>query len=296
MEYRHFRSFLAVADQLSFTRAARELGIAQPALSVQIRQLEQEIGGTLLERTSRTVRLTPAGVVFRDRARTALAAAGAALDETRQALLGEAGALSLGYVSSALFGLLPRLLSHLRGQVPRARIVCEEMDPAEQLRAIRAGDIDFGLLHGDQRQPGLETRLLSREALIAALPKGHPAARQREVRLSSLLGGPLFLPRRHEHSLFHDQVLEACHQAGFEPPDLPSARLLLTAVFLVAGRQGAALVPESFRTLRVPGVVYRPLREPLPAVELIGVWRRENPAPLLQRLLRGLDDLAPTPR
>jgi DNA-binding transcriptional LysR family regulator len=296
MEYRHLRSFLAVADQLSFTRAARDLGIAQPALSVQIRQLEQEIGGALLERTSRTVRLTPAGEVLRAKARAALAAAGAALDETRQALLGEAGSLSLGYVSSALFGLLPRLLSYLHERVPAARIEFEEMDPGEQLQAIREGSIDFGLLHGDARQPGLDTRVLSRETLIAALPKGHPAARNRELPLHTLLGTRLFLPRRHEYSLFHDQVLQACHRAGFEPRDLQSSRLLLTAVFLVAGRQGAALVPESFRTLRVPGVVYRPLRGPLPAVELIGVWRRQNPAPLLQRLLRGLDDLVPAPR
>ena len=285
MELRQLKYFLAVAEELHFTRAAVKLRVAQPALSHQIRQLESEIGVVLFERTNRRVRLTPAGIAFQIRARVVIEQAGRAASDAVRAGSGLAGSISIGFVSSAAFGVLPGILRRFRQSSPGAEVELRELEPSEQLMAIREDRLDLGMMHALLKDPDLETCPLSRDKLIVALPQGHPEAARRSVHLRKLAAETFIMPPRHAAAGFHEVVMAACHKAGFSPAKVQATRLLLTAVSLVGGRLGVALVPESFRdTLSIRGVVYRPLSGPAPQADLIAVWRRDNASSLLRGL------------
>jgi DNA-binding transcriptional LysR family regulator len=289
VEFRQIKYFLAVADLLHFTRAAEKLHVAQPALSQQIRQLEEEIGAKLLERSNRRVALTPAGEAFRARAIVALDHAERAVVEAGQVNRGEAGSISIGFVSSAVFGSLPLALRRLRENVPLAGIELRELEPSEQLRDIRAQHLDIGLMHASLDDQQLSSLVVSREPLIVALPERHAAVGRPSVQLRSLSEELIFVPKRHASAGFHELVLRACHDAGFVPLRIQSTRLLQTAVALVAGGLGVALVPESFRgNLQIRGVVYRPIAGKPPVAEMIAVWRTGNTSRLLNRFRREL--------
>jgi DNA-binding transcriptional LysR family regulator len=293
MELRQLRYFVAVADELHFTRAAARLHVAQPALSHQIRQLEEEIGVVLLERTNRRVRLTAAGEVFRIRARLALEQTARAADEARLVDSGETGTLSIGFVSAAVCGALPGLLRNFRQASPGVSIDLRELEPSEQLAAIRDEHLDIGMMHAVLHERELETVTMSRERLIVALPERHPEAGQRRVVLKKLANETIFLPKRHAAAGFHEVVMNACQRAGFVPAKTQTTRLLQTAVCLVAGRLGIALVPESFRDqFSMKGVVYRLLSGPSIETELVAVWRRDNKSPLLRRFQREIMSLS----
>jgi DNA-binding transcriptional LysR family regulator len=270
LEIRQIRYFLAVAEELHFTRAAEKLHVAQPALSQQIRQLEEEIGAKLLQRTNRRVELTPAGEVFRTRALIAMDQMNRAAAEAAQAGCGEAGGLSIGFVSSAVWGVLPVLLRQFRKKVPRADIELRELEPAEQLRDIRERHLDLGMMHAVLDQPDLSTFVIARNRLIVALPEKHKAAGKAAESLKSLADEVFLVPKQHASAGFHEFVMSACSQAGLAPPRTQATRLLQTAVALVAGGIGIALVPESFRdNLKIRGIVYRPIQEETPLAELI---------------------------
>jgi DNA-binding transcriptional LysR family regulator len=292
MELRPVRYFLAVAEELHFTRAAEKMHVAQPALSRQIRQLEEEIGAKLLERTNRRVELTPAGEVFRTRALIAVEQMNRAAADAGQAGRGEAGSLSIGFVSSAVWGVLPHLLRQIRRKTPNADIELRELEPAEQLRDIRERHLDFGMMHAVLDQADLTTVVIGRDPLIVALPEKHEAAKKTSVALKSLANETFLIPKRHASAGFHELVMAACKEAGFTPVRTQATRLLQTAVALVAGGIGIALVPASFRdNLKVRCVVYRPILGKTPLAELIAVWREDNKSPLLARFRRELETL-----
>lgn len=289
MEMRHLRYFCVLAEQLHFTKAALLLNVAQPALSHQIKQLEEELGARLVERTNRRVRLTAAGEVFRDRAARILEQVDQAARETARAGQGEAGTLIIGVVSTAVCSVLPELLRNLRREAPEILIDIREMEPAEQVEALKRETIDIGLLFLSIQDPDFDSVLVSKERLILALPKGHPVAAMEKVRLGDLVRETFLIPRRQPVAGFHEVVLETLRAGGIPSPRLQPTRLLQTAVFLVAGRLGVALVPESFRRhLRVRGCIYRDIAGTPAHADLIGLWRRGNPPPVLPRFIRHL--------
>ena len=284
MELRHLRYFLAVAEELHFTRAASLLRVAQPALSHQIRQLEEEIGVRLLDRTKHRVKLTPAGEVFRNRARVVLEQASRAAADAAKVGKGDAGSVSIGVGSTAIWSVLPELLHKLRRVASGITIAIREMEPSDQMEALRHQTIDFGLMAAKPVDQELEFIVLSREKLIVALPEGHPANSRHAVDLKSLARETIILPGRLALPGFHEIVMAACEDAGFVPADTLTTRLIQTVVCLVAGQLGIALVPQSFgRNLQVRGVEYRPLRDPAPVTELNAVWRKDNDLPLVRR-------------
>jgi DNA-binding transcriptional LysR family regulator len=290
VEFRQIRYFLAVAEELHFTRAANRLHVAQPALSQQIRQLEEEVGAKLLNRSNRRVELTPAGEAFRTRALIALDQMARATVEAGQAGRGEAGSLSIGFVSSAVWGVLPVLLRRFRKDAPQADFELREQDPAEQLRDIRERHLDVGFLHAVLDEAELSFVVVARDKLVVALPEKHPAAAKSAVALRTLAAETIFIPKRHACTGFYELVIAACAHAGFSPARTQSTRLLQTSVGLVAGGVGIALVPESFRDhLKIRGVVYRPIQGETPVAELIAVWRADNHSPLLARFRRELN-------
>lgn len=291
MELRHLRYFCVLAEQLHFTKAAHLLHVAQPALSHQIKQLEEELGTQLVERTNRRVRLTAAGEVFLARAVPILEQIDRAVRETTRMGQGDAGLLVIGVVSTAVCDVLPRLLRSLRRESPEIDIDIREMEPGEQVEALQKDVIDIGLLFLSIRDPELDSLVVSRERLIVALPAGHRAAAAEAVDLRDLADETFLIPRRQSVAGYHELVLETLAQAGIDAPRLQPTRLLQTAVFLVAGRLGlgVALVPESFRQhLRVRGCVYRDLVGAATHADLIGLWRRDNRSPALERFVAQL--------
>jgi len=292
MEIRHLRYFCVLAEQLHFTKAALLLNIAQPALSHQIKQLEEELGTRLVERTNRRVRLTAAGELFLARAVRILEQVDQAVLETTRVGQGEAGNLVIGVVSTAVCSVLPELLRRLRREAPRISVDIREMEPAEQVEALRRESIDIGLLFLSIQDPEFDSVLVSKERLIMALPTGHAAATVEKVRLSNLEAETFLIPRRQPVAGFHEVVLDTLRAGGIPSPRLQPTRLLQTAVFLVAGRLGIALVPESFRRhLRVRGCTYRDIAGTPAYADLIGLWRRSNVSPVLGRFIRQLKRL-----
>lgn len=295
MEIRHLRYFCVLAEQLHFTKAAVLLNVAQPALSHQIRQLEEELGTQLVERSNRRVRLTAAGEVFLSRAARILEQLDQAARETMRAGQGEAGSLVIGVVSTAVCGVLPELLRSFRREAPDIAIDIREMEPGEQVEALRRETIDVGLLFLAIQDPAFDSLVVSKERLIVALPTGYPAAAAERVRLGDLETETFLIPRQQPVAGFHEVVLETLRSRGIAAPRLQPTRLLQTAVFLVSGRLGVALVPESFRTyLRVRGCVYRDIAGALAHADLIGLWRRDNVPPALRRFIQQLKRMRKT--
>jgi DNA-binding transcriptional LysR family regulator len=297
VELRQLRYFLAVAQELHFTRASKVLHVAQPALSQQIRLLEGEIGTRLFDRTNRRVRLTPAGDAFRARARFALEQAAKAASDAARVGRGEAGSISIGFVSTAIYSVLPNLLRWFREQVPAVDLKLHELEPSEQLAAIERGSLDMAMMHASLESPDLESVVVSRERLVVALPEQHPALLKRRVDLRLIAQETVLLPPRHAVAGFHEIVISAFQQAGYMPSATQPVRLLQTAVGLIAGGIGVALVPACFRQhLCIRGIVYRPIAGLKTEAELVAVWRKDDSSPLLARVQKYLRTLIATSR
>jgi DNA-binding transcriptional LysR family regulator len=286
MELRHLRYFVAVAEELHFGRGAARLRVAQPALSQQIKQLEQELGVALLTRTKRRVALTEPGRLFLPEARRTLAQAAAAIDVARRAAAGETGRLRIGYVDAALWGVLPLVLGAYRERYPAVRLALRELLPAQQAAALRQGSIDVGIAPPPRAPAGIETVPVSEERVVLALPAAHPLAAQPEVALAALADEPWVLVPGRTPSRLRELVLASCASAGFTPRVAQEARQLDALVALVSAGLGVTLVPHAAGRVPRAGVVYRPLRGADLRFPLVAAWARGgDPPPTLQSFL-----------
>jgi len=278
-ELRHLRYFVAVAEELNFSRAAERLHMAQPPLSVAIRQLEQELGTSLFERTSREVRLTEAGLALLDGARRTLAEADAAVAAARRAATGEVGSLCIGYNWSARFDTLPALGRAFKRTHPDVELLAEEMRPNQMARALRAGAIDVALALYPEVVAGLTYQTIRREPIVALLSAAHPLARQDAVRLEALAGEFLMFPRELAPRL-HDFYVGLCRRSGFEPKlSAESARSRWTIGTWEIST--AALLPASVANDLPDGVVVVPITGTGEALEFQLAWRSDNHNPAL---------------
>jgi DNA-binding transcriptional LysR family regulator len=283
MELRHLRYFVAVAETLSFARAARALNLSQPPLSRQIRALEDELGTALFARTKRSVQLTPAGAALLPEARRLLREADGLKAGALRLAAGEVGTLALGFISVAAYNLLPELAPEFRRRHPGVKLALQEATSDVLLAGLRQGDLDVGVVLPPVDAPGLEYVPLVQDTLIAALPADAAQARGRgPIRLASLAGEPFILfPRRVGTSLY-DAIVGACRRAGFAPRIEQEAIQMQTIVSLVAARMGVALVPASLEHLRRTGVAYRPLADARGRVEIGIAWRTGDDAPAVR--------------
>lgn len=281
MELRHLRYFVAVAEELHFSRAAARLHIAQPPLSQQIRHLEQELGIALFSRTRRRVELTAAGRAFLDEARTVLDRAERAARIARRAGGGEIGHLSIGFVPSADLELLPRVLRVWQQRFPDVELELQMLFAGAQIDALAAGRIHVGLVRLPLApQRGIVVERVQAEPLVAALPQRHRLARRRTVRLAELAGDTLLLFPRHVAPGYYDVLVGAFADVGHTPRVFhPGA--LTTNLALVSAGLGITLLPASIRNLRRAGVIYRPLAPPAPDVELAVVHRQGERSPMV---------------
>jgi DNA-binding transcriptional LysR family regulator len=274
MELRHFRYFVALAEELHFGRAARRLRIAQPPLSRQIKDLEDELGAPLFQRNRRSVALTPAGEAFLPRAHEVLAAVERATSDARRAVRGEVGKLSLGYVSSVAYSGLGPMLRAFRERFPEVRVQVRQLPPTEQLRALRARELDVGLVRTPFDDTGLQTAVVRRETLVVAIPSGHPLLAKSRVAIGDLAGEPFVLFPRAASPPFHDFVIALCQAAGFSPTvayEAPHVDLLS----LVSAGFGVSLVPSSTGESRREGLEVRPIVGS-PRADLVAVWRADD--------------------
>ncbi len=281
MELRHLRYFVAVAEHLSFGRAADRLHISQPPLSRQIRGLEAELGTALFSRTRRSVRLTAAGTALLPEARRLLRDADALQAGAHQLASGQVGTLALGFISVAAYNLLPELAPEFRRRHPGIRLALQEATSDVQLAALAQGELDVGLVLPPVGAPGLDYAPLLHDTLVAAVPAGRGGGKG-PLALASLRDEPFILFPRQVGTSLHDQIVGACQRAGFAPRVEQEAIQMQTIVSLVAAGMGVALVPASLMNLRRTGVVYRPLTDRGSRVELGIAWRRADDAPAVQ--------------
>jgi DNA-binding transcriptional LysR family regulator len=291
VELRHLRYFVAVAEILHFRRAAEVLHIAQPALSQQIRQLEEEIGVLLFQRSHHKVVLTEAGQAFYLKAQAVLKDASLAVWHARDVEHGSAGTVIIGFVSTAAIAVLPKVLAHFRTQMPKAEVDLQEQAPNEQIDNLYRSAIDLGFFHSKLDEAAFESIVASRDRLIVALPEKHRIARRKTINLKDLAEETNIIPARHSTSGYFERVREAYQAAGIQPERVHHTRLLQTGLLLVSAGLGISLVPECFRRIRVAGVVYRRLTNELVPIELRATWRRDNKAPLLLRTVAHLKTL-----
>ncbi|MFI7143038.1 LysR family transcriptional regulator [Streptomyces massasporeus] len=291
MELRQLEYFLAVAEELNFSRAAVRLSMTQPPLSAQIRRLEEEMDVLLFERTTRQVRLTAAGRLFQQSARRLLAQLRDDVLDAQRAARGEVGRLALGFVPSATIEILPPLLREFRERHSGVYLDLHELTPPQQVEGLRDGWLDcacFYLPFADEPpfgDRGLRYAAMSREPLMAALPPGHPLVSQRSIRVADLADEPFVLVGGHAGQGLRQTVMEQCRRGGFVPRAVQEAVLVQTIAGLVASGVGVALVPASVRHIQRAGVTYRALRHNPLHVEMGLVWSAGNVNPALAGLI-----------
>lgn len=287
MELRHLRYFIAVAEELHFGRAAARLGIAQPPLSMQIRDLERELGARLFARTNRRVTLTEAGRVFLDGARRTIAQLEDATLQARLAGRGEIGELRIGYVSSATYQVLPYLLRAFRDVNPGVVMRLHMATSLEQTAALREGRLDVGILRLPVDEATLDWRAVTDEPLVAVLPASHPLAAQKRTPLAALAGEAFILYPRADNPGIHDAIIELCMRAGFSPIIAHETGNMQAITALVAGGLGVALVIAPPGLRMAPDVVVRPLDgADIPIWRTALAWRREREvAPVVRAFL-----------
>lgn len=291
IELRHLRYFIAVAEELHFGRAAERLHMAQPPLSQQIKQLEDQLGFQLFYRTKRSVQLTEAGQAFLQESRKLFDQLGQAIEIGRQVSRGEKGQLVIGFISSAAYNVLPATLRSFRSQVPDVRLELHELPTNEQLEGLRDGKIDVGFLRPPVEDKALNLITVVREPMVVALPENHPFAGQAQIVASSLANEDFILFPRLQSPRAYDQIISLCQQAGFSPNVVQEALQMQTIVSLVAGGIGVAIVPVSLQNMQRMGVVYKPLEGPAPCVEVAVAWRRDDTLPTVRQFLQVLQQV-----
>jgi DNA-binding transcriptional LysR family regulator len=259
MELRLLRSFVAVAEELHFGRAARRLHISQPPLSNQIRRLEDDLGVRLFERTRRSVSMTEAGAALLGRARHLLSEAERARLEVARVAKGERGVLSIGYTPTATYEVLPLLVPRFRAQAPDVRLDLAEMRSALLPEALRAGRIEVGFACAPVDTRGVLEKVLVRERLMVALPSSHRLAKKVRLKLGDLAGEPFVLVRRDIEPGWADGAANALSRAGVELDVVQETDSKIALLGLVAAGLGLSIVSESMGSVHRRGVTLRPL-------------------------------------
>lgn len=284
MELRHLRYFIAVARERNFSRAAGQLHIAQPPLSRQIKQLEDELGVELFDRATRPLRLTPAGQFFHTQAEQAIERLAEATESARRIARGRRAWLGIGFVPSALYGALPEVIRRFRQAQPEVEVGLSELTTLQQIEALKAGRIDVGFGRLAFDDAAIVGTVVDEEPLVAALPAHHPLARRRRVPLALLAAEPLLLYPARPRPSYADQVLAAFRARGLQPAIGLEANEMQTALGLVAADVGYAIVPRSVQGLHREGLAYVSLEDKGVVSPVIMNLRAGEAAPLLADL------------
>lgn len=293
LESRLLTYFVAVAEELHFGRAAKRLNISQPPLSQQIIQLEERIGVRLFTRTRRRVELTAAGQVLLEDARKILALSEEAVRRAVRAGKGEIGRLSVGYIGSANYSVLPGLIREFRKRYPEVELSLAELNTSQQIEALRNGRIHVGFMRppGGIENEGLSLETVLREALVAAMPGNHRLKGRPSVRLGMLAKEPFIMIPRSRGPGFFDQIIALCQSEGFSPEIVLEASQFHTIIGMVAAGVGIAVVPASMQHSRMKGVAFRKI-ENGGETALAMAWSSGSKSPVLQKFISLARELA----
>jgi DNA-binding transcriptional LysR family regulator len=290
MELRHLRYLIAVAEELSFGRAALRLHISQPPLSQQIRQLEEELGVTLFDRTKRQVKLTEAGKRLVAEAQKVLNQVDQFVSLASRASEGTIGSLTVAG-QAVLNEVLVQALREFVHQYPGVHIDLHFMNTASQIEALREGHVHVGFLHLPVDASQLTVEPVRREPLWLAFPKGHTLEKQKRVALTSLAQQPFIMFARRSNPGLHDVITAACRNAGFSLNVVHEVDNSIAAMTLVSAGLGLAFCSPSWRKLW-PDVAFRPFREAVPALEYAVAYRRGTQSPPLDSFLKVVRQIA----
>ena len=289
LDLRRLRYFIGVAEELHFGRAARRLNLSQPSLSIQVRALERDIGTPLLVRTQRRVELTEAGRALLEDGRRLIDQSAAAVVQARRAATGSVGRLSIGFVSTADYSILPPLVRSFRRKYPGVALKLLELTNDLQEALLLSGELDLGLSVLPTPAPELRTRVVFREPLIAAVPASYALAKGvLGIRLRNLAHEEFILFPRALSPGLYDLVIAACQRAGFTPSLAQEAIQMQTILGLVAAGLGVAIVPRCMSKLERSDIRYLALESTDFVVETSALWQAGNEAPALAALLAEL--------
>lgn len=288
IDIRHLKAFVAVAEELNFHRAAERLHIVQPALSRLIKNLEEVVGVSLLERSTRHVRLTEAGKVFLDDARATLTQLSGAVRAAREADSGATGTLRLGYMDFAVHRLLPDMVAAAAQREPGIRAELVYMSTAQQRQALLESRIDLGIIIGTMSAPSVETRLLAEEPLVVAMAADHPLAARPQVAPRDILAEPLLLGSEGEWSTFRDRVFSLYAEHDASPRIAQEASSAAALFGLVARGVGITLYAGEPAVYAHPLIAVRPLAG-VRSLSISAAWRRGPRLALVRRFLAAAD-------
>ena len=291
MELRHLRYFVAVADALSFTKGAGKLHLAQPSLTRQIKDLEEEIGVRLLDRTKREVSLTEGGKSFLADAKRVLAHSAEIIESVQRLSRHEVAALNIGYVANLFYSLLPITLATLQRSFPTVSINLFDMTCGDQFRALENRKIDLGFvgLREPIKERGLQFRSIASYKTGAALAKNNLLAKKPIIKLPDL--EPMFFIGMSERAYpgYRDWLTTTCQQVGFTPKVLQDADIERTVIHAVAAGLGVALLPDQVKKLPHENVMFRPLT-PAVVTESCVAWKAENPSAALKAYVQIVEE------
>lgn len=290
MELRHIRYFVAVAEELNFSRAATRLNISQPPLSQQIAALEAELGARLLVRNSRGVELTAAGRSFLKRAREILSQTQEAVNEARRADRGSAGTISVGFMSSVMLLKLGPYLRRFCDEVPSAELTLERKPSDQQYMAVLRGELDIGFVDLALDHAGisdairLDVRPALEEHLMLCVSRDHVLANRSSISARDLAGLPFVALTKHGYSASYERLCQICDDAGFQPFIRQQVESMPVAIAMAAAGYAVALVPDLRGTLAdLSAVRLVPIEED-PRVTVFMISRQDDRMPLVERM------------
>jgi DNA-binding transcriptional LysR family regulator len=295
-ELSQLRCFVAAADELHFGRAAARLNMTQPPLSRQIQLLERSVGVTLLERTSRSVRVTPAGRAFLIEARRILKLSESAASKAWKISAGKAGSLSIGFTAASGYNFLPKVIRLMRAQMPNVELALKEMVSGEQMEGLLTGRIDFGLFRPPIDRRELEALRVLEEPLVAAIGSEDPRAKKKSLRLEDFDKKPFIMYSTDGARYFHDLVTVLLNRAQVNPANVHYMTQIHSILALVSAGLGAAMVPEAAQSLHFDGVTFRVIKtKPERPVELYLVWHKDSDNGVMREFLELIKGYAAPP-
>lgn len=285
MELRHLRYFITVAEELNFSKAALRLYTAQPSLSQQIKDLEDDVGVRLLNRTKRKVELTEEGAVFLEQARLTLAQADKAVAMARQVSQAKQQLLRIGFVPVAEMKIFPYVLPNLRVQNPDLKIDLLSLNNVDQIRGIKKGELDISFTCDNFQSDEIESKFVLREPLIFILPKEHPLAKYERIPVQALDGIDFIIPSDEQSKMLHDAILNFAKDHGIEFNIVQKADNILFNINSIGIGLGCTILPGYIATLTMNNTVIRPLDVELPSLDLFVSYRKNSNSTAVQKFM-----------
>lgn len=294
MELRHLRYFVAVAEGLSFRGAAQRLNLAQPALTAQIKSLEEELGVKLFERTTRSVTLTNAGRVFLEEAAGVLKAANRAEARARNAEQGLVGTLRIGIITPSANAWLAHVVGEFRVKHPAVELSFFDLPSIEQIHRLRDHELDVGFLRPPIGLPQLDYQLVEQSQQVLALPSGHRLVTKETLEWADFHDEPMVVMHPNLQHGFYDAFFSHCARAGATPRIAQYANDVHTKMWLISAGLGIAPTTAALAEVKRPGLALRPLPPGLPPVQTALVWQRNDESPIVAHFRECFAPMVPT--